>query len=123
MAFLRSDDPGLGPLSLLQAAESRLGFLTSWPSNILIYLFFKPPTFTTIMRLVNFFYGNHVSCSLAIQLYQACNDNDINAFIIDDFNLFTKRMKRLQIPFIWEYISMCGMRNFFSSMGQIKISF
>ena len=74
-------------MTLLQSAESLLCPLDSWPSNILIYLFFKPPTFPTIMRLVNFFYGNHVP-SLAIHLFQACNDNDINAFIIDDFNLF-----------------------------------
>ena len=74
-------------MTLLQSAESHLGPLDSWPSNTLIYLFFKPPTFPTIMRLVNFFYGNNVPCSLAIQLFQACND-DINAFIIDNFNLF-----------------------------------
>ena len=122
MSSLQSDEPRLGPMSLLQAAESRLGPLTSWSSDVLKYMFFKSPTFPTIMRLVNFFYGNHVPCSLAIQLFQACNDNYINNIILEDFNLFYEAYERVQIPFIWVYISMCGMRNFFSSMGKIKIN-
>ena len=72
---------------LLQAAESRLGRLTSWPSEILNYLFFDPPTFRTVLRLVNFFYGNHIPCSLAIQLFHACNDGS-DAFMTEDVHLF-----------------------------------
>ena len=74
-------------MSLLQSAESRLGPLASWPSNILNYLFFDPPTFRTVMRLFNFFYGNRVPCSLAIQVCHACND-DTDAFMTEDFYLF-----------------------------------
>ena len=74
-------------MSLLQAVESLLGRLTSWPSEILNYLFFDPPTFRTVLRLVNFFYGNHIPCSLAIQLFHACNDGS-DAFMTEDVHLF-----------------------------------
>jgi len=74
-------------MSLLQSAESRLGPLASWPSDILNFLFFDPPTFRTVMRLINFFYGNYDPCSLAVQLFHAWND-DTDALVTDDFYLF-----------------------------------
>ena len=74
MSFLRTDEPR-GPMSLLQAAESRLGPLTTWPSDILNILFFDPTTFKMLFRLVNFFYGNRVPCSLVIQLIGECKDD------------------------------------------------
>ena len=81
MSFLRTDEPR-GPMSLLEAAESRLGPLTTWPSNILNNLFFEPVTFKMLFRLVNFFYGNRVSCSLVIQLIDECKDDLIVTGII-----------------------------------------
>ena len=93
MYFLQPYEQRLGAMSLLQAAESCLGPLTSWPSNILNYLFFDPPTFRTVMRLVNFFYGNRVPCFLAIQLFHACND-DTDAFMTEDFHLFYEAYKK-----------------------------
>jgi len=85
MSFFRTDEPR-GPMSLLQAAESRLGRLTSWPSDILNFLFFDPPTFRTVIRLINFFYGNRVPCFLAIQLFYACNDGT-EVLMTEDFQL------------------------------------
>ena len=73
----------------LQTAESMLGPLASRYSNILNYLFFDPPTIRIVTRLIIFFYGNRVPCSLAIQLFHACND-DREAFMTDDFYLFYK---------------------------------
>ena len=79
-------------MSLLQSAESRLGPLASWPSNILNYLFFDPPTYRIVMRLINFFYGNRVPCCLGVQLFHAYNDTD--AFMTDDFYLFYNGYRR-----------------------------
>ena len=86
MSFLRTDEPR-GPMSLLQAAESRLGPLTSWPTYILNNLFFEQPTFRTVMQLINFFFGNRVSCFLAIQLFYECNDY-ADARMTEDVNFF-----------------------------------
>ena len=61
-------------MTLLQSAETRLGPIACWPSNILNNLFFESPTFWTTLTLINFFYGNGVRCSLAVQLFHACND-------------------------------------------------
>jgi len=80
-------------MSLLQSAEFCLVPIASWPSNILNYQFFDPPTFWTVLRLINFFYGNRVPCSLAIQLFYACND-DTSAIMTDDFYLFYKEYQR-----------------------------
>jgi len=76
-------------MSLLQAAESRQG-----RSNILNILFFDPPTFRTVIRLINFFYGNHVPCSLAIQLFHACNDGT-DALMTEDFHLLYEAYKKI----------------------------
>ena len=79
-------------MSLLQAAESRLGPLTTWPSDILNILFFDPTTFKMLFRLVNFFYGNRVPCSLVIQLIGECKDDLMTGVIstlYKDYNTFS----------------------------------
>ena len=89
--FLRTDE-SRGPMSLLQAAEYRLGPLTTWPSNILNFLFFEQPTFQTVMRLINFFYGNRVPCFLAIHLFYECNDYT-DALMTEDFHTLYEAYK------------------------------
>jgi len=79
-------------MSLLLAAESRLGPLTTWPSDILNILFFDPATFQMLLRLVNFLYGNRVPCSLAIQLIRTCKDDLMTGVIstlYKDYNKFS----------------------------------
>ena len=44
-------------MSLLQSAEIILGYVYTWPSVILEYLFITPPTFLTVRTLVCFHYG------------------------------------------------------------------
>jgi len=91
MSFHRTGEPR-GPMSLLLAAESRLGPLTTWPSDILNILFFDPATFQMLLRLVNFLYGNRVPCSLAIQLIRTCKDDLMTGVIstlYKDYNKFS----------------------------------
>jgi len=86
-------------MSLLQSAESHLGPLASWPSNILNYLFFDRPTFREELRL-NFFC---VPCSLAVQLFRACNDTD--AFMTGDFYYFYDQYENRDFVNMGIYIS------------------
>ena len=92
MSFLRTDEPR-GPMSLLEAAECRLGPLTTWPSDILNFLFLNPPSFRTVLRLINYFYGKRVPCFLAIQLFYECNDYS-DARMTEDFHLFYEAYKK-----------------------------
>ena len=80
-------------MSLLQSAESHLGPLAPWPSNILNYLFFDHPTFRKELRLINFFYGNCVPCCLSVQLFHACND-DTDAFMTEDVYYFYNQYEK-----------------------------
>ena len=79
-------------MSLLRSAESMLGPLGWWPSNIPNYLFFDPPTFRTVLRLINF-YGNRVPCSWAVELFHTCND-DTSALVTADFYYFFDQYRR-----------------------------
>jgi len=38
------------------------------------HLFIDPPTYLTTMTLIRFFYGNGIPVEIAIQLFEACND-------------------------------------------------
>jgi len=79
-------------MSLLLAAECRLGPLTTWPSDILNILFFDPATFQMLLRLVNFFYGNRIPCSLVIQLVRASKDDlmtKVISTLYEGFNKFS----------------------------------
>ena len=42
--------------------------------NILKHLFIDPPTYLSTMALITFFYGNGIPVAIAVQLFQACND-------------------------------------------------
>jgi len=61
-------------MSLLQFVERHLGQIYFWPKNILKHLFIDPPTYPSTMTLIKFFYGNGIPVEIAVQLFQACND-------------------------------------------------
>jgi hypothetical protein len=61
-------------MSTIQLAEIHLGSIFTWPRLILRYLFVNPPEYRTILKLINFFYGNGVPLALAVQIFQTCND-------------------------------------------------
>jgi len=63
-------------MSFLQFVEKHLGLIYCWPRNILKHLFIDPPTYPTTMTLVKFFYGNAIPVEIAVQLFQACNDEE-----------------------------------------------
>ena len=57
--------------------EQRLGNIETLPWSINGYLFLAIPTRRIIKNLSAFFYGNGISPSLAIKLYEHCNGNYI----------------------------------------------
>ena len=61
-------------MSLLQFVERHLGLIYFWPKNILKHLFVDPPTYLSTMALITFFNGNGIPVEIAVQLFQACND-------------------------------------------------
>ena len=61
-------------MSVLQFVERHLGLIYFWPKNILKHLFIDPPTYLSTMALISFFYGNAIPVEIAVQLFQACND-------------------------------------------------
>ena len=58
----------------LHVAEHRVGTIATWPSYIIHYLFLNCPRPFIIKKVTAFFYGNGIALSLAIRLYQICND-------------------------------------------------
>ena len=61
-------------MSLLQFVERHLGLIYCWPRNILKRIFIDPSTYSSTMTLIKFFYGNGIPVEIAVQLFQACND-------------------------------------------------
>jgi hypothetical protein len=57
----------------LLVVEQRLGDVDTWPSHSIGYIFLEFPTDRIIKRLTAFFYGNGISLSLAVGLYEICN--------------------------------------------------
>jgi len=55
--------------------EQRLGNTETWPSSIIGYLFLVIPKRRIIKHLTAFFYGNGISPTLSIKLYEHCNGN------------------------------------------------
>ena len=62
-------------MSLLQSVEYLIGTTYSWPRLILEYLFCEPANQLSTLAIINFLYGNGVSCEMAVQLFRACNEN------------------------------------------------
>jgi len=60
-------------MSLITAAENIIGPIENWPSRILEYLFCEIPNIDAMVEVIAFFYGNGIPCSMASQLYHACN--------------------------------------------------
>ena len=61
-------------VSSIQTVESRSGPINTWPTCILHYLFRDVPIPTVMIKLIAFFYGNGIPCSMAVHLFHACND-------------------------------------------------
>ena len=59
--------------NVLLVVEQRLGVVDTWPSHIIGYLSLEFLTRSIIKRLTAFFYGNGISPSLAVDLYELCN--------------------------------------------------
>ena len=62
-------------MCLLQSVEYLIGTIYSWPRIILKYLFYEPANQLSTRAIINFLYGNGVSCEMAVQLFRACNEN------------------------------------------------
>jgi len=58
----------------LHEAEHRLVSIETWPSYIIRYLFLNCPRPLIINKLTAFLYGNGITLSLEIRLYQICNE-------------------------------------------------
>jgi hypothetical protein len=61
---------------LLAIFESRLSSIDIWPSYILRFVFLDPPNSATVRRVAGFFYGNGIECSLAVEFFGLCSQND-----------------------------------------------
>ena len=61
-------------MSFLQFVERHLGQIYFWPKNILKHLFIDSPTYLSTMTLIKFFFGNGIPVEIAVQLFQAFND-------------------------------------------------
>jgi len=61
-------------LNPLLVVEHCLDTIETWPAHIIRCLFLNCPTRKIITTLTAFFYGNGILLSLAIKLFQICND-------------------------------------------------
>lgn len=59
---------------LLQALESLLGSVETWPTTILKRLFVDESTHSAIKTVSAFLYGNGVPCTIASYFYNLCNE-------------------------------------------------
>ena len=57
----------------LLVVEQRLGDVDTWPLHIIGYQFLEFPSRRIIKRLTTLFYGNEISPSLAVSLYEHFN--------------------------------------------------
>ena len=108
-------------MTLLQAAESLLGPINPWPSNIVNYLFIETPTFWSTIALIAFFMGTPF---LALWLYNCFKPVMMiqTFFWHNSFSIFTIYGKNVKMQSVWVFISIWVYRNMSSSMVQIKIS-
>ena len=60
---------------LLQSVEKLIGTIYTWPRLIPKYLFSEPANHLSTLAIINFLYGNGVSCEMAVQLFRAYNEN------------------------------------------------
>jgi hypothetical protein len=59
---------------LLEALHAQLGDFEGWPSPILTALFVEDPTYTNVLKVAAFFYGNGAPTALCDQAFRAFND-------------------------------------------------
>ena len=74
----------------LLVVEHRLGTIEIWHSFIIPYLILNCRRPLIIKKMTAFFYGNWITLSLAIILYQICNDKYTSPFANIMSNLYLK---------------------------------
>ena len=83
--------------------EHRLDTIETWPSCIIRFLFLNCPTRKIIKKLTAFFYGNGITLSLAIKLYQICNDKYTSPVANTMSNLYLKWQRNRFKPHMFHY--------------------
>ena len=111
-------------LNPLLVVEHRLDTIETWPSYIIRFLFLNCPTRKIITTLTAFFYGNGISLSLAIKLYQICKDKYTSPAANTMSNLYLKWKRNRFKPHMFHYYDV-HLRRFLwingSSMNQREI--
>ena len=74
----------------LLVVEHRLGTIETWPSYVIRYLFLNCTRPLKIKKMTAFFYGNGITLSLAIRLYQICTDKYTSHVANTISNLYLK---------------------------------
>ena len=84
-------------------AEHRLDSIETWPSYIIRYLFINCPRPLIIKKLTAFFYGNGITLSLAIRMYQICNEKYNFPVATTMSNLYFKWQRNRFKPQFFQY--------------------
>ena len=87
----------------LLVVEHRLGAIEIWPSYIIRYLFLNCPRSLIIEKMTAFFYGNGITLSLAIRLYQICNDKYASPVANTMSNLYLKWQRNIFKPHMFHF--------------------
>ena len=56
----------------LAVVEEKLGSVDSWPTSVIMYMFYEEPNVSYSRKFAAFMYGNGVSVSDGVKLYKAC---------------------------------------------------
>ena len=87
----------------LLVVEQRLGDVDTWPSHIIGCLFLEFPTINIIKRLAAFFYGNDISPSLAVGVYELCNADYTSLVGSAMRNFYFEWQRKSFIPHLSQY--------------------
>ena len=90
-------------LNPLLVVEHSLDSIEIWPSYIIRFLFLNCPKRKIITTLTAFFYGNGITLSLAIKLYQICNDRYTSPVANTLSNLYLKWQRKRFKPHMFHY--------------------
>ena len=90
-------------LNPLLEAEHRLGTIETWASFIIRYIFLNCTGPLIIKKFTAFFYGNGITLSLAIRLYQTCNDKYTSPVATSMSNLYLKWQRNRFKPHMFHY--------------------
>jgi len=90
-------------LNPLLVVKHRLDSIEKWPSYIIRFLFLNCPKRRIITTLTAFPYGNGITLSLAIKLYQICNDKYTSPVANTMSNLYLKWQRNRFKPHMFHY--------------------